>query len=157
MAVAGLVIGRTDGVLTCIGFSSSSGNCSNIRCDVEAFDPDRDLVISGPSGRSFAIGVTVAAAPSSNNRTRCLLGVSMVSSSEVSPSSTSGTDFINATRFEGVFCSAPSNAESFRFKADLLGDFETERDVEELSARGFVGVGFAEDAGVRFLRRACRS
>ena len=81
----------------------------------------------------------------------------MVSSPEVSPSSTSGTDFTNATRFEGVFCSVPSNAESFRFKADLLGDFETEREIEELFVGGFEGVGFVEDAGVWFLRRACRS
>ena len=81
----------------------------------------------------------------------------MVSSSEVSSSSASGTDFMNATRFEGVFCSATSNAESFRFRADLLGDFETERDTEELSCRGLEGVGFAEDVGVWFFRRACRS
>ena len=80
----------------------------------------------------------------------------MISSPDVS-SSSSGTDFINATRFEGVFCSVPSNAESLRFKADLLGDFETERETEEFSSRGFEGVGFAEDAGVWFLRRACRS
>lgn len=103
------------------------------------------------------MGVTAAATPSANNRVRCLLGVSIVSSSEDSPSSTSGTAFMNATRFEGVFCSAPSNAESFRFKADLLGDFETERDSEELSRCGLEGVGFAEDAGVWFFKRACRS
>ena len=103
------------------------------------------------------MGVTAAATSSTNSRVRCLLGVSMVSPSEDSPSSTSGTDFMNATRFEGVFCSAPSNAESFRFKADLLGDFETERDTDELSRCGLEGVGFAEDVGVWFFNSVCRS
>jgi hypothetical protein len=103
------------------------------------------------------MGVTAAATSSANNRVRCLLGASIVSPSEDSPPSTSDTDFMNATRFEDIFCSAPSNAESFRFKADLLGDFETERDTDELLRWGLEGVGFAEDIGVRFFERACRS
>ena len=64
---------------------------------------------------------------------------------------------MNARRFEGVFCSAPSNAESFRFKADLLSDFETEWDTEELSRRGLEGVRFGEGVGVWFFKRACWS
>jgi hypothetical protein len=54
---------------------------------------------------------------------------------------------VNATRSEGIFCSAPSNAESFRFKVDLLGDFKTERNTDQLSRCGSEGVGFAEDVG----------
>lgn len=154
--VAGAAVGMTDGVSTCMGFSSSLGSWSDVRCDVEAWSRGRPLVVGPSSGWSLPIGVTAAAVSSANSRTRCLLGVSMVSSSEDSPSSTSGTDFMNATRFEGVFCSAPSNAESFRFKADLLGDFETERGTE-LSWRGLEGVGFAEDVGVWFFKRVCRS
>jgi hypothetical protein len=146
--VAGVTMGITDGVSACMGFSSSSGNWSNVRCDVVARDRDRALVVLDPplAGAS-PIGVTAAATSSANSRIRCLLGVSIASSPEDSPSSTSGTDFMNATRFEGVFCSVPSNAESFRFKADLLGDFETERDTEELSWRGLEGSGVCGRCG----------
>ena len=61
---------------------------------------------------------------------------------------------MNTIRFEGVFCPAPSNAESFHFKADLLGDFETERGTDELSRCGLEGVRFAENVGVWFFKRA---
>jgi len=150
MELAGVGIGSTDGGSTCMGFSSSSGNLPSVRCDVEVWDRDRErdlaVIVEPFSGRSFAMGVTAASISSANSRTPCLLGVSKASSSEDPRSSTSGTDFINATRFEGVFCSAPSNAESFRFKADLLGDFETERDAE-LPRCDLEGVGFVEDVG----------
>ena len=132
----------------CIGFSSSPGSFSSVSWDVEALARDWDLVLVVGTSCScnLAIGVIPAESSSANSR---LLGVFVVSSSEDSPSSTSGTVFMNATRFEGVFCSALSNAESFRFNADLLGDFETERETEEWSRRGgFEGVGFAEDVGV---------
>ena len=81
----------------------------------------------------------------------------IASLSDDSPSSTSGTDFVNTTRFEDVFCPAPSDAENFRFKTDLLGGFETKQDTDELSPCDLGRVGLAEDAGVWLFNRPCRS
>jgi hypothetical protein len=114
-------------------------------------------VVGSSSVRSLAIGITVAATSSANSRVRCSLGVSMISPSEDSTSSTSSTGFVNATRFEGVFCTAPSNAESFHFKADLFCDFKTKRETEELSRCGLARAGLVEAVGVRLFKRACQS
>jgi hypothetical protein len=55
---------------------------------------------------------------------------------------------MNATRSEVIFCSAPSNAESFRFKADLLGDLKTKHNTDQVSWCGLEEVGFAKDVGI---------
>ena len=94
--------------------------------------------------RSLAIRVRVSERP-------CLLLARChhtLTLSEDFPSSPSGPDSTYATRSEGICCSAPSNAESFRFKADLLGDFKAECNTDQLSRCGLEGVGFAENVGI---------
>jgi len=47
-AVVGVTMGITDGASNCIGFSLSSGNWSNVCCDVGARDRYRALVVVAP-------------------------------------------------------------------------------------------------------------